>query len=154
MDKEFAIEQIEKKAISLFNSGFNCSQSVLSAYSDNLSLDNQTALSVACGFGAGMGRLQGTCGAITGAYMVFGIYCSNKYIDNGERKDKSYLMIQDFNRRFIERHKTTDCRLLLNCDLRTEDGQQQFHIQNLLEIVCENCIKDSIQLINEQIQNN
>lgn len=154
MDNSFDLQQIQEKAINLFIAGFNCSQSVLSAYSDNLNLDNKIALSVACGFGAGMGRLQETCGAVTGAYMVFGVYCSNKFKDNGERKEKSYSMIQDFNRRFIEKHKTTDCRLLLNCDLRTEEGQKQFQNDNLLEKVCALCIKDSIQLINEQIINN
>lgn len=154
MDKNFNLKQIQEKALTLFNSGFNCSQAVLSAYSDSLNLDNNIALSVTCGFGAGMGRLQGTCGAVTGAYMVFGVYCSNKFRDNGERKEKSYLMIQDFNQRFLEIHKTTECRLLLNCDLRTEEGQKQVHIDNLIETVCENCIKDSIKLINEQVADN
>lgn len=151
MDKILDAKQIEEKAIKLFNSGYNCSQSVLSALSDNLNLDNETALKVASGFGAGMGRLQETCGAVTGAYMVFGVYCGNKFINNGERKEKSYVMIQDFTRKFVEKHKTTDCKTLLNCDLTTEVGQKQFRDNNLLDTVCRSCIKDSIELINEQI---
>ena len=154
MDSTFDLQLIQEKAITLFNSGLNCSQSVLSAFSDNLNLDNKIALSVACGFGAGMGRLQGTCGAVTGAYMVFGLYCSQKNVDNNEKKESTYLMIQNFHDSFVAKHKTTECRLLLNCDLRTEEGQKQLHIDNLLETICENCIKDSIALICEQIQNN
>jgi len=151
MDKIPDNKQIEEKAIELFNSGFNCSQSVLSAYSENLKLDNETALKVASGFGAGMGRLQSTCGAVTGAYMVFGVYCGNKFINNGERKEKSYAMIQDFNSRFVEKHNTTDCKTLLKVDLTTEEGQKQFRDNNLLDTVCRKCIRDSIELINEQI---
>lgn len=151
MNKISDIKKIEEKALNLFNSEFNCSQSVLSVYSDFLNLDNKTALGIASGFGAGMGRLQGTCGAVTGAYMIFGLYCNNKFTDYGVGSEKAFLMIQYFNNKFVEKHKTTDCRLLLNCDLQTEEGQMQFHVNNLLEKVCEVCIKDSIQLINEQI---
>lgn len=131
--------------------GLNCSQSVLSAYSDILNFDKELALSVSCGFGAGMGRLQETCGAVTGAYMVFGIYCSGIFKDNGDRKAQSYLMIQAFNKQFIKKHKATDCGSLLNCDLKTEQGQQFFRDEDLMETVCKACIRDAIQLINAQI---
>jgi C_GCAxxG_C_C family probable redox protein len=152
MIKPLNIKQIEEKALSLFNSDYNCSQSVLSAYSDYLDLDNEFALSVSCGFGSGMGRLQGTCGAVTGAYMVFSVYCSNKFSNNSDRKSNSYLMIQEFNNKFIQKHNTTDCKSLLNCDLRTEEGQQQFYADNLIESVCVNCIKDSVKMIKDQIE--
>ncbi len=109
------------------------------------------ALDVSCGFGAGMGCLQGACGAVTGAYMVLGIYCSKKFKDNGARKAQSYLMVQAFNKRFIEKHRTTDCSGLLNCDLKAEQGQQFFQDNHLMKNVCKVCISDAIELINEQI---
>jgi C_GCAxxG_C_C family probable redox protein len=140
------------KAASLMDEGFNCSQSVLSAYSEVLGFDKELALSVSCGFGAGMGRLQGTCGAVTGAYMVLGIYCSQKYPENVDRKAHSYLMIQAFNQQFINKHKSTDCRALLNCDLTTEAGQQYFQGNRLMDSVCKNCIRDSVHIINEIIE--
>ncbi len=143
---------MQDKAVSLMDAGFNCSQSVLSSYSEVLGFDNELAISVSCGFGAGMGRLQGTCGAVTGAYMVLGIYCSQKHKENGARKAHSYLMIQAFNKQFIEKHKSTDCRMLLNCDLTTEEGQQYFHDNRLVDAVCKNCIRDSVQLINKIIE--
>jgi C_GCAxxG_C_C family probable redox protein len=144
--------KLQDRAAGLMDVGFNCSQAVLSSYSDVLSFDKELALSVSCGFGAGMGRLQGTCGAVTGAYMVLGIYSSKKHKDNGDRKAHSYLMIQAFNKKFIEKHKTTDCEMLLNCDLKTEQGQLYFKNNNLLETVCKSCIKDAVQLINDQIK--
>jgi len=55
-----------EKAASLFKEGFNCSQSVLAAFDDYLHLDGSTARSVAAGFGAGFGRTQLTCGAVSG----------------------------------------------------------------------------------------
>ncbi|MCL2797413.1 MAG: C-GCAxxG-C-C family protein, partial [Firmicutes bacterium] len=55
------------KAVELFNSGCNCAQAVFSVYCDELEIDKETALKIAHGFGAGMGRLQEVCGAVTGA---------------------------------------------------------------------------------------
>lgn len=57
------------KAIESFRSGLNCAQAVVTAYADELNFDNNLALSVSCGFGGGMGRLQETCGAVTGYQM-------------------------------------------------------------------------------------
>lgn len=139
----------EEKAISAFKNGLNCAQSVVSAYAEDLDFDRSLALRMSCGFGGGMGRLQETCGAVTGSFMVLGIYNCKKYRDNNERKDKTYGMVQEFSRRFKAIHGTTDCRTLLDCDLRTEEGQQYLKVHNLHEVICEDCIKDSIQIIQE-----
>ncbi len=138
-----------EKAIGSFKSGLNCAQSVVSAYADDLEYDLPLALRISCGFGGGMGRLQETCGAVTGSFMVLGIYNCKKYQENQERKDKTYAMIQEFSRRFKEIHGATDCRTLLNCDLRTEEGQQYLKDNNLHEVICENCISDSVRIIDE-----
>ena len=60
-------------AVACFNNGFNCAQAIFTAYCDELGLDEETALKIACGFGAGMGRLQETCGAVSGAYLAIGL---------------------------------------------------------------------------------
>lgn len=137
------------KAISLFKSGYNCAQAVVSTYADEMAYDNNLALSISCGFGAGMGRLQETCGAVTGSFMLLSIYNCTKYSDNGQRKDNTYTMIQEFSKKFNTIHGTLQCRLLLNCDLRTEEGQQYFHEHNLMETVCEKCISTSVDIVEE-----
>jgi C_GCAxxG_C_C family probable redox protein len=63
----------KEKTIDAFRKGFNCSQAVLSSFSPDLGLEKETALKIACGFGAGMAKLQETCGAVTGAVMVLGL---------------------------------------------------------------------------------
>lgn len=92
------MENIEENAISTFRSGLNCSQAVFAAYSEKLRFDKELALSISAGFGGGMGRLQETCGAVTGAFMVIGVYTSQKNPDNIDRKGKSYAMIPFVNR--------------------------------------------------------
>jgi len=142
----------ENKAINYFKSGLNCAQSVLTTYSDDLNFDNHLALRMACGFGAGMGRLQETCGAVTGSFMILGIYNCEKHPDNNDRKEKMYEMIQKFTDKFKAIHGKTDCKSLLNCDLKTEEGRQFAHDKQLYEIVCEKCISDSIRIIDELIR--
>lgn len=145
------IDHIEEKAIGAFKSGLNCSQAVLTAYSEEMSFDNKLALSVACGFGGGMGRLQETCGAVTGSYMVLGVYNCKKFTDNKDRKEETYLMIQKFSEKFRQLNGTTECRSLIKCDLKTEEGQRYARENNLFETVCEKCISDSVGIINQLI---
>jgi C_GCAxxG_C_C family probable redox protein len=137
----------EQKAISFFRSGLNCAQSVLTTYTPKYRIDDATALAISCSFGGGMGRLQETCGAVTGAFMVIGIHNSQKYADNGMRKNISYQMVQDFDKEFRKIHGTIKCNELLNVDLRTEAGQKSFHDGNMGEKICEQCIANATKII-------
>jgi C_GCAxxG_C_C family probable redox protein len=143
------MESTENKAIASFKTGLNCAQAVLTAYSDDLNFDNDLALSISCGFGGGMGRLQETCGAVTGSFMVLSIYNSKKFTDNKDKKEETYSMIQEFSNNFTSIHGSMDCKSLLNCDLKTKEGQQYIEENNLTEKVCEKCISDSIGIIEE-----
>jgi C_GCAxxG_C_C family probable redox protein len=145
------MESRADNAINTFRSGLNCAQAVLTAYSEHLEFDSSLVLNLSCGFGAGMGRLQGTCGAVTGSFMVLGIYNGKKYADNATKKEVTYSMIQNFSERFKSIHATTECRSLLKCDLKTEEGQQFAKEHNLFETLCERCISDSIGIIEELI---
>jgi len=141
-----------QKALSIFRSGMNCSQAVLTAFAEDFKFDDNFASEISSGFGGGMGRLQETCGAVTGAFMVLGIYASRKYSDKVERKDHTYALIQDFNKRFSAIHNTTNCRLILGIDLKTPEGRQQMTGQNLSETVCEKCVSDSVKILEELIK--
>jgi len=146
------MESIEEKAIRTFRSGLNCAQAVLTAYTDEMEFDNNLALSVSCGFGGGMGRLQETCGAVTGSFMVLGISNCKKLTDNKERKEVTYSMIQKFSKEFKQLNGTTDCWELLKCDLKTEDGNAYAKENNLFGTVCEKCISDSVKIVNKLIR--
>ena len=45
-------------ALQKFLAGYNCAQAVLFSFCDDLGFDKDTALRLACGFGAGMARKQ------------------------------------------------------------------------------------------------
>ena len=140
------MEKIEA-ALGVFEDGFNCAQSVVAAFLDQTGLPEQAAYRIACGFGAGMGRRQQTCGAVTGGVMVIGA----KYGKDADRtdldKEKTYQMVVDFIRAFEEKHSTTECRELLGCDLTTVEGKRHFEESHLHSTVCVECVKDAVTIV-------
>jgi C_GCAxxG_C_C family probable redox protein len=146
------MKELQDKAIQLHQSGLNCAQAVLTSYCDEMNFDNNLALSISCGFGGGMGRLQETCGAVTGAIMVLGIHTCNKYTENKQRKEISYSKVQQFAEKFKSMHGTLDCKTLLNCDLNTIEGQKYMKEHNLSTKVCNRCIGNSIGILEELIK--
>ncbi len=137
------------KAINSFQSGYNCAQSVVATYANELGFDESFASAISVGFGGGMGRMQEKCGAVTGAFMVIGLYNSKKFEDNQVRKMETYAMVQKFDERFSAVHGATNCMSLLNCDIRTEEGHNRAKEQNLFAHVCEKCLATSVKIVDE-----
>ena len=133
-----------KEAVDCFNDGFNCSQAVLSAYCGEFGMDKKTALQIACGFGAGMGRLQETCGAVSGAYMLIGLKYGKFLKEDNPAKEKTYAMVREFARLFEERNKTTNCRELLGVDLIKGDKQTA---AERVKSICPQMVKDASEII-------
>ncbi|MBI9056712.1 MAG: C_GCAxxG_C_C family protein [Labilibaculum sp.] len=141
------MEEIKEKAIHSFYNGMNCAQSLLTAYSDYLEFDPKMALSVSAGFGGGMGKMQETCGAVTGSFMVLGIYNSKKYADNVDARNATNEMIERFSLYFKSLHGSLDCKTILNCDFKTREGEKEFKDQDMKKNICSKCISDSVKLI-------
>jgi C_GCAxxG_C_C family probable redox protein len=140
-----------EKAVSIFESGYNCSQAVLSTFSDRFKLDNRLALRISCGFGGGMARMQETCGAVTGGMMAIGLAASESAKDNQMIKEKAYSTIVEFTKRFKEKHKSIKCRDILKCDMNTEEGRKYINENDLYRTVCNQCVKDAVEILNELI---
>ena len=65
------IEERAELAVETFAAGKgNCTQSVLCAWEDKISVDHDTLMKLGAGYGAGMGCMQATCGALIGAVML------------------------------------------------------------------------------------
>jgi C_GCAxxG_C_C family probable redox protein len=64
---------LKSRAKKLFDSGYNCAESVFCAVSQELALKPGRAQKLATGFGAGVARQGLACGAFTGAAMAVGL---------------------------------------------------------------------------------
>jgi C_GCAxxG_C_C family probable redox protein len=138
----------------LFREHVNCAQAVLMTLGGENGLDERTAQKIACGFGAGMARLQETCGAMTGACMALGLAIGNKGADPVATRDETYAAIREFERRFVALHGATSCRELLHVDLNTEEGRAA-HVQyKLRDTVCLPCVRDAVRIVEELLKEN
>ncbi len=100
------------KALELFYSGYNCSQSVFAAFCDITGLSLSAALRMSQGLGGGVGRLRQTCGAFTGAVLVISmLYGSDK--PGNDAKKALYERVQALGADFKAKYGTFSCRELL-----------------------------------------
>jgi len=113
---------VEKK-----NCGHNCAQAILCTYADIAGIDEATAMRLAAPFGAGMGNMEGTCGAITGAGLVLGL-------SGGSTRQMRQIM-----NNFQERNGATQCKLLKGVGTG----------KVLRE--CSDCVADAAEFLEEQI---
>lgn len=135
-------------AIEKFDSGYNCAQSVLFSASDDIDIDKSTALRVAWAFGAGIGRKQEICGAVTGGIMAISLRHSRFMDERSAATDKIYSKTRELMDRFYEKHGTCKCSELLHgCNLQTEEGQKYFEANNLKEKICNECVSDVVQIL-------
>ena len=84
----------KEHAASRFDEGFNCAQSVLSAFSRQFGMDDDAALKIACGFGGGLGRTGDVCGAVCGAVMVTGMKYGMTHAEDIKAKEKTYAHVE------------------------------------------------------------
>ena len=139
-----------EKAVECFNKGFNCSQAIFSVYSESLGVNNEMANRIASGFGAGMGRLCETCGAVTGAYMVIGLNYGHASPKDNESREKTYTLVQEFSRRFKERNKSTKCEDLLGSHLITGDKENSVR---RVKAICPKMVRDAAEILEELLEN-
>jgi len=135
-------------ALERFNrQGANCAQAVLAAHGPALGVDEKTCLAVASCFGAGMGRLGRTCGAVTGALMVLGLRHGAEMARGPEGRTRLYGRVQDFAGRFRERFGHLDCAALTGCDLTTPEGQQSFANRSLHGGLCAGLVAGAVEIL-------
>ena len=134
-------------AAALHGNGANCAQCVLCAFAGALGMDAETALRVATGFGGGMGRSGGTCGALTGAFMVIGLARGMRRAEDAEAKDAAYTLVREASRRFQEKNGAVACRDLLGIDLGTAEGLAAARARNLFATRCNGYIKDAVSIL-------
>ncbi|HKL38002.1 MAG TPA: C-GCAxxG-C-C family protein [Bacteroidales bacterium] len=140
------MEDRKKQAINLFDKGYNCAQSVIGAYQDKLGKRADVLMDMAAGFGGGMGRLQRTCGAVTGAFMVMSSLSNHSLPGAKERLESD---IQAFARRFRKQFGELNCKTLLGYDLNSDEELQKAHEELAFNERCSRFIEYAVELLDE-----
>ena len=111
---------VKEDAVRFHQMGCNCAQSVLAACGKYTRMEQETALSVAAGFGGGV-RSGEICGAISGAVMAIGLTEPDKRRVAGLTKQ----CVDSFRREFGCVRCIELKRAGVSCDRLIEFGAQQ-----------------------------
>lgn len=104
----------KEQAMQNFYEGYNCTQSIVLAFSDLIPIEEQEQLlRMVSPLGGGMGRLREVCGAVSGMFLVLGA-CEG-YADPKAHKEKAdlYAKVQELAKQFEEKNGSIVCRELL-----------------------------------------
>ncbi|MBE5961420.1 MAG: C_GCAxxG_C_C family protein [Lachnospiraceae bacterium] len=134
------MEERVQKAMENHKKGYNCCQAVACAYADLVGVDEETMFRIAEGFGAGMGGLEGVCGAISGAVMLAGLKTSTCNLESPNSKGKTYLESKEILERFKEMNQSIICKELKGIETK-----------KILR-TCSGCIYDAAQIAKEMFE--
>lgn len=115
--------------------GFNCAQAVACTLAPAVGLDPQVAFTLTEGFGAGMGGMTETCGAISGAVAIMGFVMSDG-MENPKTKGQTYKLSREIAKRFGEKNTTTVCGTLKGV------GSDKGPLRS-----CPGCIDDAVEIV-------
>ncbi|MBR5212750.1 MAG: C_GCAxxG_C_C family protein [Akkermansia sp.] len=110
-----------ERALTYFHQGFNCAQSVFAAFAPEMGLSEEQALRFAAGFGAGVGRMRGMCGAFSGLTLVAG-HCKGNLTGKPEDKEVVFALVRRLADAFKSEFGTLTCRELLHLDEQVQES--------------------------------
>ncbi len=117
-------EQAIQRARELFQSEYNCAESVLMAIAENQRIGSEWIPRLATGFGGGIARTGQLCGALSGAIIGLGLELGRDKPD--VKPDEFYAKVQKLLADFEAAHGAIHCRALIQLDLTTAEGRADF----------------------------
>lgn len=142
-----------EKAILYFNNSFNCAQSVFTSFGPELGLSEDECMKISTAFGAGMGKQQHVCGAVSGALMVLGLKFGKALNDSETKKENTYNKAREFLQNFESRNGSIQCKQLLQgLDMNNDKDLKKINKLGLFENKCESYIKIAVEILNELIE--
>ncbi len=131
----------KEEALKDFGTKYNCSQTVLSVFSEDLGLDKELALKLSKGFGGGASQGE-LCGAVSAGIMALGI----KYGDNS----KPY--IEKFEKKIEELYGSIRCEKMLGYNVSNEVDRNNTDNKEFKAKICPKIVEDSITIIEESLK--
>lgn len=105
-----------EETIGRHDKGYNCAQAVACTYCDLVGVDEETMFKLTEALGLGMGGMEGTCGAITGACVLAGMKNSTGNLEKPNSKGASYKLSRQIVEEFKNKNGATQCRELKGVD--------------------------------------
>lgn len=126
-----------ENALENHGKGYNCCQAVACAYADMAGVDENLIFAAGEGFGAGMGGMQCTCGAVSGACMVAGLLKSSRNTEEPVTKGGTYRITKEIAQAFKEKNGSVICK-----DLKGIETKKVLRS-------CDGCIEDAAKILEQ-----
>jgi len=146
MTKDHLVEALE-----LFKSGFHCSQSVFSVFSEELGLKKETALKISCPFGGGLGGYGKTCGALTGGMMVIGLKLGSSETSDTDAKTQSKEKTRALIETFEKKHGSSVCNDLVGLDRGNTMGADLMALLPYFFNTCPKYLETVVSFLEEEL---
>lgn len=108
-----------------FLKGYNCSQSVVLAFSDVIGIEKDKLAVIISGFGGGMGRMREVCGCFSGIVMVLSEVYGYSDPKNIAQKKVLYEKIRAAAEQFKRDNGSIICKELLGLKKPEESAQPE-----------------------------
>ncbi len=143
--------QLAKKAITYFEEGFNCSESMLKAYLDVYKKDPKLG-AAASGFGGGIGGKGITCGAVSGAVIAIGLDYNRQDSEDKELYGKVRENSRELIEQFAQINGSSNCKDLQPYDLSTMAGREKLHDDPEVMVKCKSYLTSAATLLAKAIR--
>lgn len=127
--KELAIANHDKK--------YNCAQAVACAFSEEICVEEAVLFKACEGFGLGMGCMECTCGALSGAIMLAGFKNSDGNTADPSTKADTYKLSGQLVKAFSAKAGAVVCK-----DLKGVETGRMLRS-------CPDCIMDGVEAVQE-----
>lgn len=128
------------KAVELFKSGYNCAQSVVTAFGDLYELPVDMGLRISAPFGGGIGRMRETCGAVCGMFILAGLEKGTVVAGDSLGKNETYRLVRELAAGFGQKNGSICCGELLGIK-KGEDGSYISEVRTAAYYAKRPCVK-------------
>ncbi len=128
-------------AFEFHKKGFNCAQSVVLPFSEELKVEPTLLARGLEGFGAGMGGMELVCGALSGAVYIAGILNSDGNLDSPASKKQTYAICKNLCEKFKSECGSQICKEIKGI----QSGKPT--------VSCNKCIEIGVELVENILKN-
>ncbi len=144
----------KKIASESFKNGYNCAQSVISAFGPELGLSRELAIKMTTGFGAGVNHSGNTCGAVIGAYLVIGLKYGIDVPSDKEGKETTRELLDKFSEKFRESYPSLLCKDILGADVSKPDELEALRKEDKFASFCPHVVEVAATIVEEILDEN
>jgi C_GCAxxG_C_C family probable redox protein len=139
---------LSRRAVKLFDEGYNCAQSVLMAMCERWKVRSDIVPEVATAFGAGIGRCGSVCGALVGGVMAVGAKFGTDE-PSVEKRLRSYALARAFYERFEGMHGSVLCRELIGYRLCVPEELEKANKATVFDKKCRAFVGTAVEILLE-----